>query len=241
MVAVVTVLLTAAGLALMSVLRRGIDGLGCFFLLVLGFIAVVALITFLRLRRRRREDSGVEPISGPLVLTQLLVAVPLAQRAAIDALVQRDAQPFRKLTELVEHVSSTAEPAPRLAVTQDLLTLVPRAEAAEHAMTTVERLLEELAARDRMEGDVGFRDQARTHSRVGPGVSVLAIAMVAHGGLLTQRPTTWAELRASIAELLPIRPEATLTFEARWVPRHPEASFDEDTLLRLYPELGRGE
>jgi len=49
-------------------------------------------------------------------------------------------------------------------VTQDLLTLVPRAEAAEHAATTVERLLEELAARDRMEGDVGFRDQARTHS-----------------------------------------------------------------------------
>jgi len=57
-------------------------------------------------------------------------------------------------------------------VTQDLLTLVPRAEAAEHAATTVERLLEELAARDRMEGDVGFRDQARTHSRVGPGASV---------------------------------------------------------------------
>jgi len=65
--------------------------------------------------------------------------------------------------------------------------------------------------------------------------------MVAHGGLLTQRPSTWAELRASIAELLPIRPEATLTFEARWVPRHPEASFEEGELVRLYPELRGGE
>lgn len=235
--AVVIGLLAAVGFTALAVSQGGVDGPGGCCSVMLAFVAVVAAGTFLQMRRRRGEEGGAEPVSGPLVLTRLLVAVPLAQRAAIDALVQRDAQPFRELTELVDHALSTAEPAPRLHFVQDLLTLVPPAEAPAHAAETVARLLEALAARDRKEGDVGFRDQLRTHSRVGPGTSVLVIAMVAHGGLLTRAPTSWGELRTCIAELLPIRPEATLTFEALWVPSHPEASFDEETLGRLYPEL----
>ena len=209
-----------------------------FYSILVGFAAFVGLITFIRLQRGRADEEPTIEAPGPLALARLLFAIPIAHRARVEAIVRAEAEPFRKLTDLVDVIHAVSSEA------ESVLGVLSREElssdpepTAERALALAERALTDLADRDRVAGDVGFREAVPTHSRIGDGWGVLAIAVVTRGGALPQPPRTWADLRAAVAEILPIDPQATLCLQTRWVPLRPDASFDPEVLRRLFSEL----